>query len=41
MSGDSMRVGSSLNAGGIIYGWPQHQAALNKLGVLEQRLMPQ
>ncbi|UVC11033.1 arylsulfatase [Rhizobium sp. TH2] len=33
--------GSSLNAGGINYGWMQQQAALKKLGELEQRLMPQ
>jgi arylsulfatase len=35
------QTGSSLNAGGISYGWLQQQAALKKLGVLEQRLMPQ
>ncbi|CAN7360365.1 arylsulfatase [Rhizobium sp. LjRoot254] len=33
--------GSTLNASGIGYGWLQQQAALKKLGELEQRLMPQ
>jgi hypothetical protein len=32
--------GSTLNANGINYGWPQQQAALKRLGDLE-RLMPQ
>ena len=32
--------GSTLNASGINYGWPQQQAALKRLGDLE-RLMPQ
>jgi len=35
------QAGSSLNASGIGYGWLQQQAALKKLGALEQRLMPQ
>jgi arylsulfatase len=29
-------MGSSLNAGGINYGWLQQQAALKRLGELEQ-----
>jgi arylsulfatase len=35
------QMGSTLNASQIGYGWLQQQAALKKLGEIEQRLMPQ